>query len=141
MPLSANITNSVLFGKRAQSFLPLFFVVYLTAKGFSPGLPGFRCIFLSLTGCPCPACFLTRSVAAAFSGQFGLSLKYHLLGLPIALVLGLYCASSLRAKRLKSFSLKPRTVGMIAVVFLTYWLIRVMATFVFGAPKFLSFPV
>ena len=140
MSLSANITNSVLFGKRAQSYLPLCLVIYLTAKGFSPGLPGFRCIFLSLTGCPCPACFLTRSVAAAFSGQFGLSLQYHLLGIPIALFLVFYSVSSIKAKQLSSLGWKPRIVGAIAVVFLIYWLVRIAATFILGAPAILSFP-
>jgi len=140
MPLSANITNSVLFGKRARSYLPLCLVIYLTAKGFSPGLPGFRCIFLSLTGCPCPACFLTRSVAAAFSGQFGLSLQYHLLGIPIALFLAFYSVSSIRAKQLRPLSWKPKIVGAISALFLIYWFVRVAVTFVLGAPALLSFP-
>ena len=140
MLLSENITNSVLFGKRARSYLPLCLVIYLTAKGFSPGLPGFRCIFLSLTGCPCPACFLTRSVAAAFSGQFGLSLQYHLLGIPIALFLAFYSVSSIRAKQLRPLSWKPKIVGAISALFLIYWFVRVAVTFVLGAPALLSFP-
>lgn len=140
MPLSANITNSVLFGKRAQSFLPLCLVIYLTAKGFNPGLPGFRCIFFSLTGCPCPACFLTRSVAAAFSGQFGLSLQYHLMGLPIAIYLLACSALSIKAKRLKTLMWSPKNIGWLAVVFAFYWLLRLMTTFVFKGPAFLSFP-
>src|SRR3954467_15254793 len=49
--------------------------VFFSMHGF--GLP---CMFLKMTGCPCPGCGLTRSVMAMMHGQVGESLRWHPLG-------------------------------------------------------------
>lgn len=38
------------------------------------------CFVKKLTGKPCPACGLTRSIVALYNGDFNLSLKYHQAG-------------------------------------------------------------
>lgn len=46
-----------------------------------------------MLGIPCPACGLTRSVAALARGEARESIRYHPLGIPVALavIVGLLC--------------------------------------------------
>lgn len=48
------------------------------------------CPFRILTGLPCPACGLTRSLIAAFHLDFDRSLSLHPLGLAVAVALALF---------------------------------------------------
>ena len=42
------------------------------------------CLFTTATGIPCPACGITRSVAASARGDLSMSLAYHPAGIGIA---------------------------------------------------------
>ena len=60
------------------------------------------CLFHRLTALPCPTCGLTRSWAALVRGQVGISLRFHALGFPSLVGLGLYLGvESLWPRRLR----------------------------------------
>ena len=61
------------------------------------------CLFHRLTALPCPTCGLTRSWAALLRGQIGISLRFHALGLPSLVLLGLFLGTE---------SLWPRRRGI-----------------------------
>lgn len=58
----------------------------LRAQGVPLLLPG--CPLRSLTGIPCPTCFLTRSALATLHGDLGEALELHLFGPPLVVGLG-----------------------------------------------------
>ena len=58
----------------------------LRAQGVPLLLPG--CPLRSLTGIPCPTCFLTRSALATLNGDLGEALELHLFGPPLVVGLG-----------------------------------------------------
>ena len=58
----------------------------LRARGLPLLLPG--CPLRTLTGIPCPTCFLTRSALATLHGDLGEALELHLFGPPLVLGLG-----------------------------------------------------
>jgi hypothetical protein len=47
------------------------------ASWFALGLPWPRCLFIALTGHPCPTCGATRSAIAFFHGQFLTALQWN----------------------------------------------------------------
>ena len=57
-------------------------VLWLTQGRLGPSL------FLAVTGLPCPTTGVTRSLDAMISGEWGESLKYNAMALPIVALLG-----------------------------------------------------
>lgn len=47
----------------------------------------FRCIFKELFGISCPGCGLTRSFRAIINLDFGLAIKYNILGIPLFVII------------------------------------------------------
>ena len=66
--------------------LGLLAALVLRAQGVPLLLPG--CPLRTLTGIPCPTCFLTRSALATLHGDLGEALELHLFGPPLLLGLG-----------------------------------------------------
>jgi hypothetical protein len=83
-----------LSGNNRQATLALLlFAGALLAVGLVPvdgweALPDV-CLFHRLTALPCPTCGLTRSWAALLRGQLGTSLRFHALGLPSLVAIGM----------------------------------------------------
>ena len=81
------------------------------------------CPLRQLTGIPCPACYLTRSVLATLRGDLAQALEWHAFGpvlVGLALVLGLWTVFGGR--------LVPRRLLQLAcaaaVLAFAYWLLR-----------------
>ena len=81
------------------------------------------CPFRQVAGVPCPTCFLTRSLLAAFRGDLAGSLAWHPLGIP--LLLG---AAAITLALLGGRLTDPRRLGRWAVAvpaaLVVVWLIR-----------------
>lgn len=75
-------------GHRRSGWLSLgvLAALVLRARGVPLLLPG--CPLRTLTGIPCPTCFLTRSALATLHGDLGEALELHLFGPPLVLGLG-----------------------------------------------------
>ena len=75
-------------GHRRSGWISLGVLAALTlrAQGAPLLLPG--CPLRSLTGIPCPTCFLTRSALATLHGDLGEALELHLFGPPLVMGLG-----------------------------------------------------
>ena len=70
-------------GHRRSGWLSLgvLAALVLRARGVPLLLPG--CPLRTLTGIPCPTCFLTRSALATLHGDLGEALELHLFGPPL----------------------------------------------------------
>ena len=60
--------------------LPATLTGYLWLKGLQPHLPGLSCPLRTLTGIPCPTCYLTRATSAALTGDLAGSIRWHAFG-------------------------------------------------------------
>jgi hypothetical protein len=96
-------------------------------------LPRPACVFHALTGCPCPGCGTTRSMAYAFSGQFGAAFRMNpLCGALLcgAAIFDVYAAVVLVARlprlRPDGAALSPwlRAIAVAALALNWAWLIR-----------------
>ncbi|NJK62531.1 MAG: DUF2752 domain-containing protein [Synechococcaceae cyanobacterium SM2_3_1] len=65
---------------------PLSIAVFTSHGGHFPLPP---CLFLSLSGIPCPTCGMTRSVVASVQGHWGEAVRYHAFGPLLLGALGL----------------------------------------------------
>lgn len=81
------------------------------------------CPLRQLTGVPCPTCFLTRSLLAAFRGDAAASLHWHPLGLPLLAVTAAITAALLCARLPAPGRFWPLGAGAAGAVVLV-WLIR-----------------
>jgi hypothetical protein len=120
--------------------LPSVLTGTLWLKGLHPELPGWSCPLRSLTGIPCPTCFLTRATAAALSGDLHSSVQWHAFG-PIAAA-GLLSWSALALVRRR---LVPLPEGRfpwlgVATALLMFWLLRLTLSYGFGVEGILGFP-
>ena len=121
--------------------LPSVLTGTLWLKGLHPDLPGWSCPLRSLTGVPCPTCFLTRATAAALSGDLHGSIHWHAFG-PVAAA-GLLAWSGLALQRRRLLPLpygKSLWLG-IAMALLLFWLLRLTLSYCFGVKGILGFPV
>lgn len=108
--------------------------------GYTEATSPFKCIFLAMTGIPCPGCGLTRSFLASAHNNFQQAVNYHLFGpllffgLSLAcvhLILELYFHRSIKAfygKFLSNQFLQFTLLGAI----LSYHFLRLYALFVSG---------
>lgn len=112
----------------------------LAVKGCWPALPGFPCPLRTLTGIPCPTCFLTRATAAALSGQLELSLRLHAFGPLVAATLLVWSVAAIRRRRLLPWSLRLSTVVPLCAGLVGYWLARLILQFRFGVQAFVGLP-
>ena len=133
------------FLRRIQSsgyLLPAGLTGYLWLKGLQPHLPGWACPFRTLTGIPCPTCFLSRATSAALTGDLGASLQWHVFGpLAAATLLG-WSVLSLRQRRLLPLALRKPTLWLVASAgLMTYWLLRLGLTYGLGLREFPGFPI
>ena len=126
--------------QRAGYLLPATVTGALWLKGLHPGLPGLSCPLRTLTGVPCPTCFLTRATVAALTGDLSSSLQWHLFGPVVAGGLILWSAVALRQRRL--FPLQPRSKALIGIgiALVAYWIVRLVLSYGFGFVGGLGFP-
>ena len=106
--------------------MPLCLTTALWLKGVHPGLPGMACPLRTLTGLPCPTCYLTRATSAALTGNLAESVQWHAFGPLIAGALIAWSAVSLRNKQLmpKGLSMTPMLGAGLGGSLLAYWLWR-----------------
>jgi hypothetical protein len=111
---------------------------YLWLKGAHPELPGFACPLRTLTGVPCPTCFLTRATAASLHAHWGEALDQHALGPLAAAALLLWSAQAIRQRRLVPRGLRTWHGAVALAVLLGYWGVRLVLRFGLGLPAFPS---
>jgi len=112
--------------------LPAALTGYLWLKGRQPHLPGWGCPLRSLTGIPCPTCFLTRATGLALRGDLQGSLQQHAFGPLVAFGLVGWTLLALRQRRLwpriklgpATSRMGPGTLALAASALLAYWLLR-----------------
>ena len=118
--------------RQSGFLLPASLTGYLWLKAGTPHLPGWACPLRSLTGIPCPTCFLTRATELALRGDLKGSLQQHALGPLLAIGLLGWSLLALRQRRLwPRFRLAPTTkrlgpgpLALAASALLAYWLLR-----------------
>jgi len=115
---------------------PAGFSLYLAVKGLHPALPGWPCPLRSLTGVPCPTCFLTRATAAALCGQLDESLRLHAFGPPAALALLLWSLLAIRRRRLLPVAIRAGALAWTVAALVLYWLLRLILQFGLGLQAF-----
>ncbi len=101
----------------------------LWLKGLHPGLPGWACPLRSLTGIPCPTCFLTRATSAALTGDLSASVQWHAFGPIVAAGLLWWSLLALRQRRLIPIQLPARAMAATGLALLAYWALRVGLSF------------
>ena len=112
--------------------LPAALTGYLWLKGSQPHLPGWACPLRSLTGIPCPTCFLTRATELALRGDLQGSLQQHAFGPLLAFGLLGWALLALRQRQLwprlklgpATNRVSPGTLALVASALLAYWLLR-----------------
>jgi hypothetical protein len=128
--LTAPIFSSLIKNRTAAIALTLIIVVQ--AGLMAGGLKGWPCPLLSVTGCPCPGCGLSRASLALLRGDWRLSLTLHAFA-PILLaalaLLGFSCLlpSQLHEKFGDTIEKLERRTGSTAILLgglLIYWLVR-----------------
>ena len=120
-------------------FFPLSLTSYLFFKQKFPSLPGYSCPIRHATGVPCPSCFLTRSICASLGGDFFNAFKIHLFGPPLAIFLIIWSILSLRRKTLLKINIKSKFFYIGFLIFLMYWVYRLIMYFFLGVKVFPDF--
>lgn len=65
-------------------------LIFAAATPSKPDIPYLSvCLFKNITQLPCAFCGLTRSLALIWQGQWAETVNYHLLGIPVFLMLAL----------------------------------------------------
>ena len=123
---------------RRKYFLPFGFTSYLFLKNYY-SLPGISCPIRTITGVPCPTCFLTRSICASLGGDFFNAFKIHLFGPPLAILLIMWSILSLRRKKLLKINFKSKFFHIGFLLFLIYWFYRLIMYFFLGVKVFPDF--
>ena len=150
-PLSWAPINRLLAKLRRSAYLlPTGLTAYLWQKGGDPGMPGFTCPLRSLTGIPCPTCFLTRATCASLRGDFSSAIHLHAFGPPLAAGLVIWSVLAMRQGRLLPL-LPPwpgapgqgrgaQTVAGLGLALGAYWAMRLLFSFGLGLRGFPAFP-
>ena len=95
----------------------------------------------SLTGIPCPTCFLTRATSAALTGDLSKSLQWHAFGPLFAAALLCWSVLAMGQHRLVPRHLPADwLLATAALALLCYWLLRLTLTYGFGLQGFPAFP-
>ena len=118
-------------------------------SAFDYALPLPRCLIQALLGFSSPSCGLTRSIRALAHGNIGLSLWYHLFGIPIAALTFLagvtgalaLCtqpfAETLKARFWMPLVKRKTMVGSLALFF-AYYATRLAAFYDLEVPSLLG---
>lgn len=122
--------------KTLAPLLPGGLTLYLGLKGLHPALPGWPCPLRSLTGIPCPTCFLTRATAAALAGHPVEAVQLHAFGPVVALALVAWSLLALRHRRLLPVPIQGGSLLGCSLALLAYWLARLLLQFGFGVAAF-----
>ena len=100
-------------------------------------IPFTTCEFYSLTGHSCLTCGMTRSLHAISHGELTESLRYHLMGPAVFIVMLLsFIVLALEVVSGKQLAINPggwgrrQVVLLFAVIWLTYWGARLITEFV-----------
>lgn len=126
--------------RRSAYLTPAGLCSYLFVKGLHPALPGWPCPLRALTGIPCPTCFLTRATAAALVGDLGTSLRLHAFGPAVALVLLIWSVVAFRSRSFLPVTIRGRSLAVLALALLSYWLGRLLLHYGLGMPAFPTGP-
>jgi hypothetical protein len=94
---------------------------YLWLKGLHPHLPGFSCPLRSLTGIPCPTCFLTRATTLALHGDLTASVRSHAFGPLAAVALLAWSVMAIRRGCLFPIGQKAWHLAAAATGLVAYW--------------------
>ena len=116
--------------------MPASLTGYLWLKGHQPMLPGWPCPLRSLTGVPCPGCFLTRATSASLHGDWSEALSQHAFGPLVATALVVWSIQALRQRRLAPQGLKRWHAGVLGSTLLAYWGIRAALQYGLGMEVF-----
>ena len=119
--------------------LPISLTSYLFFKQKFPWLPGYSCPIRHATGVPCPSCFLTRSICASLGGDFLNSFKIHFFGPPLAILLIVWSLLSFKRKQLVKINYKSKFFYIGFLIFLMYWIYRLIMFFILGVEVFPEF--
>ncbi len=107
---------------------PLAFTGTLWLKGVHPDWPGWPCPLRTVTGVPCPTCFLTRATVAALHGRWHESFSLHAFGVPSAAFLVVWSLLAVRKGHLLPWRTLPTSVPFVtAISLLVYWVVRLVA--------------
>ena len=126
--------------QRAGFLLPAGLTGYLWFKGLHPSLPGWPCPLRSLTGLPCPTCFLTRATSSSLQGDWSEALAQHAFGPLVAGALLVWSVQAIRRRRIWPGGLRLRAwqgaagIGLL----LGYWGVRMVLHYRLGIQAFPS---
>jgi hypothetical protein len=128
--LNKPVFAALLANKTASAAICLIAVVQVGLVAL--GVRGWVCPLLSVTGCPCPGCGLTRASAALLRGDWRLSLTLHafapiLLAALALLGFSLFLPSRLHLRLGAAIEKIERRTGFTTIVFvglLVYWIVR-----------------
>jgi len=100
-------------------------------------IPFTTCEFYSLTGHGCLTCGMTRSLHAISHGELSESVRYHLMGPALFMVmllsLAVFSLEAVSGKRLEVHTgrwSRRQVILTFAIVWLTYWGVRLVTEFV-----------